>query len=191
MNTNLINISPAPDFQHINPFAEQSPFLLFYNKGVGGRRIYLVNGLGCITPDPFQATRYEIDRYEGETAYIGDGLHTPTYVTIPVCAYRPSEEAEFEFYAGNHRIRLDSACGKSSIHQAACGAKKLARPTFRPGGPFGAVVQTAPFTGKTLHVAYFGIDLLFHPQGHARIPDSLEGFTQIGINHFASVPRYW
>jgi hypothetical protein len=191
VNTNPINITPSSDFQRINPFAEQSPFLLFYNKGAGERRIYHVSGLGCVTPDLFQATRYEIDRYDGEKGCVGDGLHTPTYVTIPVCAYRPSEEAEFEFYAGNHRIPLDPACGKSAIHQAACGAKKLARPTFRLGGPCGAVVQTTPHTGGTLHVAYFGIDLLFYPQGNSRIPDELEGFTRIGINHFASIPRYW
>ena len=179
------------DFQRINPFAKQSPFLLFYNKGEGERRTYQVNGLGCVTPDLFQATRYEIDHYGENQGYLGAGQDKPTCVTIPVCAYRPSEEAEFEFYAGNHRIELDPTCGKSAIHQAACGAKKLARPTFRPGGPFGAVVQTAPHTGGTLHVAYFGIDLLFYPQGNARIPVSLEGFTRIGINHFASIPRYW
>lgn len=179
------------DFQSINPFAEQSPFLLFYNKGAGDRRIYQVNGLGCVTPDLFQATRYEIDQYDEKLGYVGDGQHTPIFVTIPVCAYHPVNGSEYEFYAGNHRIPLDPACGKSAIHQAACGAKRLARPTFRPGGPFGAVVQTAPHTGATLHVAYFGIDLVFYPQGNARVPDALEGFTRIGINHFASVPRYW
>jgi hypothetical protein len=179
-----------PEFQLINPFAGHSPFLLFYNKGERDRS-YQVDGLGCVTPDLFQATRYEIERYDDTRGYIGDGKHKPTYVTIPVCAYCPSPDSEYEFYAGNHRIQLDPSCGKSIIHQAACEAKKLARPTFRPGGPFGAVVQTAPYTGPTLHVAYFGIDLLFYPQGNARVPDSLEGFTRIGINHFTSIPRYW
>jgi hypothetical protein len=190
MNAIPTDTTPSPDFQQFNPFAEQFPFLLFYNQGVGGRS-YQVGGLGCVTPDLFQATRYEIDRYDDQLGYVGDGQHKPTYVTIPVCAYRPCQEAGFEFYAGNHRIPIDPACGKSIVQQAVCGAKKIARPTFRPGGPCGAVVQTAPHTGKSLHVAYFGIDLIFYPQGNARVPDSLEGFTRIGINHFASVPRYW
>jgi hypothetical protein len=179
------------DFQRINPFAEQSPFLLFYNKSEGGRRTYQVNGLGCVTPDLFQATRYEIARYDDKLGYVGDGRHSPSYVTIPVCAHCPGHGSEYEFYAGNHRIDLDPACGESAIHQAACGAKKLARPTFRPGGPCGAVVLTAPPAGAPLRVAYFGIDILFYPQGNARVPDALEGFTRIGINHFTSIPRYW
>jgi hypothetical protein len=166
------------------------PFLIFFD-GSGGCRSYLVNGLGCVTRDLFQASRYEIDRFDAELGYMSDGLHTPKGVTIPVCAYSRGEEFGYEFYCGNHRIALDPACGKSTIHQAACGAKKLARPTFCLGGPFGAVVQTKPFDGNCQHVAYFGIDLLFYPQGNARIPDMLEGFTRIGINHFASIPRYW
>lgn len=150
-----------------------------------------MNGLGCVTPDLFQATRYEIDHYSEKHGYLGEGQDKPTNVTIPVCAHYPDHGSEYEFYAGNQRIELDPTCGKSAIHQAACGAKKLARPTFRPGGPFGAVVQTAPFTGPTLHVAYFGIDLLFYPQRNARVPSELEGFTRIGINYFTSIPRYW
>jgi len=190
MNQNTNATTASPVFQEINPFAAQSPFLLFFDEATRGR-LYHVHGLGSVTPDLFQATRYEIDRYDPELGYISDGLHTPKRVTIPVCAYSPSEESAYEFYCGNHRIALDPACGKSNIHQAACGAKKLARPTFRLGGPCGAVVQTKPFDGNCQHVAYFGIDLLFYPQGNARIPDMLAGFTRIGINHFASVPRYW
>jgi len=65
------------DFQRINPFAEQSPFLLFYNKAAKGR-IYQVNGLGCVTPDLFQATRYEIDHYGEKQGYLGNGQDKPT-----------------------------------------------------------------------------------------------------------------
>lgn len=178
------------EFQSINPFAGQSPFLLFYNQGAKGR-IYQVDGLGCVTPDLFEATRYEVDTYQSELGHFSEGQRRPLHVTLPVWAYQPRPEAEYEFYAGKDLIPLDPACGKSAIHQAACAAKRLARPTFRPGGPLGAVVQTAAFTGDTLHVACFGIDLLFDPLGTTRVPDSLEGFTRIGINHFTSIPRYW
>lgn len=178
------------DFQPINPFAKQSPFLLFYNQGARGR-IYHVHGLGCVTPDISRATRYEIDTYQNELGDFGVGHPRPLHVTLPVWAYQPSPAADYEFYAGKNLIPLDSACGKSAIHQMACAAKRLARPTFRPGGPYGAVVQTAAFTGKTLHVACFGIDLLLYPLGNTPVPDVLEGFTRIGINHFTSVPRYW
>lgn len=187
-----INPSPEPsEFPQINPFADQLPFFLFYD-GDGPRRIYHVAGLGRVTRDLFQATRFEIHSYANDIGRTGVGQDTPRYVTIPVCAYQANQNSEVEFYAGNHRIQLDPACGKSIIHQAACGAKRLARPAFRPGGPFGAVVQTAKHTpGDVLHVAYFNIDLLFYPQGNARIPDILEGFNRIGINHFTSIPRYW
>ena len=178
------------EFQPINPFVEQSPFLLFYNKGTRGR-IYQVHGLGCVTPHISKATCYEIDTYQNELGVFADSQQRPVYVTIPVWACQPHPGAEYEFYAGKDLIPLDSTCGKSAIHQAACAAKRLARLTFRPGGPFGAVVQTAAFTGPTLHVAYFGIDLLFYPLGNIPVPNSLEGFTQIGDNHFTSIPRYW
>lgn len=189
MTPNPINTTSPSDFQPINPFAGHSPFLLFYNSA-DGRRIYQVDGLGCVTPDLFQATRYEIDKYEYDLGHVGDAQHRPRYVTIPVCAYCPSPGAGYEFYAGNHRIQLDPACGKSNIHQAACGAKKLARPLFRLGGPCGAVIQTGT-RADGVHIAYFGIDLLFYLQGNVRVPDSLEGFTRAGINHFVSIPRYW
>jgi hypothetical protein len=104
------------DFQSINPFAEQSPFLLFYNKGAGDRRTYQVNGLGCVTPDLFQATRYEIDRYDEKLGYVGDGRHTPIFETIPpgdisdfwvITAYDP-EGRETE--SAIHGIPDISAC---------------------------------------------------------------------------------
>lgn len=190
MNTSIQPIHEPSAFPQINPFAEQSPYFLFFD-GTGHNRIYHVAGLGCVTRDLFQASRFEIHSYANDIGR-GVGQRYPQYVTLPVCAYQANQAAEVEFYAGNHRIQLDPACGKSAIHQAACGAKRLARPTFRPGGPFGAVVQTARHTpGAVLHIAYFSIDLLFYPQGNARIPDLLEGFTRIGIHHFTSIPRYW
>lgn len=178
------------EFAHINPFANHSPFLLFYRGEQ--RRHYHVAGLGCVTPDLFQATRYEIDSYLDAHGEPRSDLHDVQQVTIPVCIHCPDSAGVYECYAGRQRIELDRACGKTIIQQIACGAKRLARPVFRPGGPFGAVVQTVKhIPGNTLHVAYFGIDLLFYPQGNAGIPGQLEGFTRIGINHFTSIPRYW
>ena len=184
-----MNIPSTTEFPFDNPFSGQSPFLLFYSK-VNERRVYQVDHLGCVTPDFFCATRYEINRYEVEVRFVGTPQSRPTHMTIPICAYRPSRGGEFEFYAGNQRIALNPDCGRSLIHQAACGAKKLVRPLFRPGGPFGAVVQYGTDDDRGYNIAYFGIDLLFYPQEHAMIPRTLEGFTRIAPNHFVSIPRY-
>ena len=173
-----------------NPFALQSPFLLFYNI-INGMRYYQVDHQGCVTRDIFEATRYEINRYENEVRFLGTPLSRPTYVTMPVCAYLPGTGPEIEYYAGNQRITYDPACGYSVFHQGICGAKKLARPLFRLGGPCGAVVQIGTDDERGYTIAYFGIDLIFYPQKDARIPQSLKGFTRTAYNHFVSIPGFW
>lgn len=185
-----MNTAATPPSGFVNPFAQQSPFLLFYNL-IDGVRHYQVDYQGCVTRDIFAATRYEINRYEKEVRFLGTTQSRPTYVTIPVCAYLPSTGTESESYAGNHRIAQDPACGRSRLHQAICGAKKLARPLFRLGGPCGAVVQIGTDDERGYTIAYFGIDLLIYPQKIARILWKLDGFTRAADNHFVSIPGYW
>jgi len=184
MNINLAIIAPNTDFQYINPF------FIFYHEDEG-RRSYHVKSLGCVTSDILEASRYEIDSYVNDLGGISEGNLRPIYVTVPICAHRPSPGVDYEFYAGKHRIQLDPRCGKTVIHQVACGAKRIARPTFRLGGPFGAVVQTVAHSEGVVHVAYFGIDILFFTHEDEQAPDSLVGFTKIGDNHFTSIPRFW
>ena len=184
-----MNTTSETEFQTINPFALQSPFLLFY-RTIEGKRFYQEDPIGCVTPDFFAATRYEIDRYEEDLHYIDHHHLTPLRVTIPVCAHQPRAGAEYEYYAGNQLIALDPASKHPPIHQAACGAKGLVKSLFLKGGPCGPVVNIRKDNTSCTVVAYFGIDLLFFPHGDTSPPRHIKGFTEHMPYHFTSIPRY-
>jgi hypothetical protein len=123
--------------------------------------------------------------------FLGTPESRPQYVTIPVCIHLPGDGTVPGACAGKQHIAPNPDCGRDFIDQSACGAKKLVRQFFRGGGPRGPVVQIGTDDERGHTLAYFGIDLLFYPQGGARVPRSMDGFTQHAPNHFASIPRYW
>lgn len=56
--------------------------------------VYVVFNPNQTATTGFIVKQDEIDHYGENQGYLGDGQDKPAYVSIPVCAYRPSEEAD-------------------------------------------------------------------------------------------------
>lgn len=174
--------SDSSDAPQLTPFAQDPPFLIFYET-YNEARYYRVRGKGFPTRDLLKATRYPLNRYQEEINSAEFEPPLPRHAALIVSIHLPAYGVPTA-YAGAECILKRADIALPFFDQAARSARKLIQPLLRTGGPNGACIEVGPKGSPQAKVCHVTIELWICPEAGANIPASIEGFTRLSEHHF-------